>query len=351
MRKLFVVCSSVLILMSCSKSGSNPKPTPPKPQPPVAATFKNPLLESAPDPWVIQKDSFYYYMNTVGRSVVIRKTKKMYMLTSALVTTVYNAPQSGSNSQELWAPEMFFLNEKWYIYYTATDGPDINHRMFVLENVNEDPTTKSWVDKGQLITQPADLWSIDGTILQYKDGLYFIWSGRPGASIGDLTQKIYISKMTNPYTLTGPSVVISSPTFSWEKNGFAVNEGPEILKNAGGKVFLIYSASYCGTNDYSLGMMTLKKDGDPLNPAHWVKTPQPVFTKATSAYGPGHNGFFKSKDGKEDWIIYHANSQPDQGCGNMRNVRMQKINWSSDSIPMFGEPVSTGVALPVPGGE
>ena len=46
-------------------------------------------------------------------------------------------------------------------------------------------------------------------------------------------------------------------------------------------------------------------DGDAEN---YKKFPNPVFQQApeNGVYAPVHNSFFKSPDGKEDWIIYHA---------------------------------------------
>lgn len=349
--RLLIVISWLLLFVACGDKEKLPPPKPPQP-PTTTATFKNPLLASAPDPWVVQRGDYYYYMHTLGNRIQIWKTTKMSQLASALTYTVFNAPATGINSRDVWAPEMFFLDNKWYIYYTASDGKDENHRMFVLENSNADPTTLNWVDKGQLQTEPSDLWSIDGTILERAGQLYFIWSGRPGAKTGNLTQNLYISKMQNPYTLTGATVMISAPTYAWERFGFGVNEGPEILKNKDGKVFLIYSGSYCGDDNYSLGMLTLT-GADPLSPASWTKTATPVFSNSsvTGAYATGHNGFFKSKDGSEDWIIYHANSSPNQGCGGNRNVRMQKFTWTATGEPNFGTPVEIGKEVAVPKGE
>jgi GH43 family beta-xylosidase len=65
-------------------------------------------------------------------------------------------------------------------------------------------------------------------------------------------------------------------------------------------------------------------------------------------YAPGHNSFFKSPDGTEDWILYHANSAPGQGCGRNRSPRAQRFTWNSDGTPNFSEPVKTGVQVPVP---
>lgn len=152
-----------------------------------------------------------------------------------------------------------------------------------------------------------------------------------------------------------PRTLISSPQYSWETVGAppAVNEAPEILKNSLGKVFLIYSASGCWTDDYALGMLSLNSSGNPLIASEWTKSAIPVFTKnpSNSVYGPGHNTFFKSLNGTEDWILYHANSAPGQGCADFRNPRMQKFSWNADGTPNFGQPVSAGANITKPGGE
>ncbi len=197
----------------------------------------------------------------------------------------------------------------------------------MLENSGDDPRVGTWIDKGKIADTTADYFAIDGTEFSYNAVHYFIWSGH--VSNTDQTQRLYIARLANPWTLSGTRYLISDPDFDWEKAGSppAVNEGPEILMNPKGKIFLIYSASGCWTDDYALGMMALKEGGDPLNKADWTKTPAPVFTKNASnqAFGPGHNAFFKSKDGKEGWILYHANPTTSLGCGDTRNPRIQKF--------------------------
>ena len=68
-------------------------------------------------------------------------------------------------------------------------------------------------------------------------------------------------------------------------------------------------------------------------------------------YAPGHNGFFKSPDGSEDWIVYHANDNPDDGCGGKRSTRVQKFTWNADGTPNFGIPVSTTMDSPNSSGD
>lgn len=346
----------LLLFFSYCKKTSAPSTTEPyvTVQPVKDSTFTNPLLPSGPDPWVVQKDSFYYYTHTSGDRIRIWYTKAMSQLKNAPDKLAWLKPSTGPNAHNIWAPELHYLDGKWYIYYTAGSSPDLStQRTFVLENTSQDPVQGTWVDRGKLADPAADFFAIDATILDHINKRYLIWSGHPSAS--DNKQNLYIAQLSNPYTLSTSRTLISSPTYSWETVGAppAVNEGPEILKNASGKVFMIYSASGCWTDEYALGMLTLKDGGDPLNAADWIKHPTPVFTKKPSAnaYGPGHNSFFKSKDGKENWILYHANPNPGQGCGDARNPRMQQFTWNADGTPNFGEPVPINTKLKKPSGE
>ena len=72
--------------------------------------------------------------------------------------------------------------------------------------------------------------------------------------------------------------------------------------------------------------------------------------QAAATYGPGHNGFFRSPDGTEDWIVYHG-KETDEYTYAGRSTRAQKIAWRADGTPDFGRPVPRGVPLAVPSGE
>ena len=344
-----------LALMATAACSKTEAPAPPVASPPpvvVSTTFQNPLLPSGPDPFVAQKDGFYYYTHTLNNRLAIWKTANMSALGGAPNTVVWTAPANGAASGNLWAPELYFLDGKWYLYYTAgPNGTNLGlQRTWVLENASPDPTTGTWVDKGRIFNPNADFWAIDGTVLEQNGNRYFLWSGHNGI---DAVQRIYISQMSNPWTLTGPRVELSRPQYAWENVGPPyVNEGPEIIKHDN-KTFLIYSASFCAADEYALGQLTASSTADPMLPSSWTKSTQPVFGQrpAARAYATGHNGFFKSKDGKEDWIIYHANSNPGEGCVDRRNPRMQKFTWNPDGSPNFGVPVPIYTDMTKPSGE
>ena len=321
-------------------------------------TFTNPLLPSGADPWCIYNDGYYYYTNTTGRNVTIWKTKNMGDLIKAEKKIVWTPPATGPYSKEIWAPEIHLLKGKWYIYFAADSGNNFNHRLYVLENAAKDPLRGEWTMKGKLTT-PEDKWAIDASVFENKGKIYLIWSGWKDDVNGE--QDIFIAKMKNPWTVEGKRTLLSAPIYKWEQNGdlnnpndvhhVNVNEGPEILKH-GNKIFLIYSASGCWTDTYALGMLTAKVSADIMKASSWTKTDHPVFKQSSknNVYATGHNSFFTSPDGKENYILYHANSKPGEGCGSHRSPRAQKFTWNADSSPNFGEPVAEGVELPVPSG-
>jgi len=318
-------------------------------------SFTNPLLSSGADPYSFYKDGYYYYTHTTGRNITLWKTKTIQGLKDAEHKVIWTPPAKGPYSKNIWAPEVMFLKGKWYAYFAADGSQNVNHRMYVLENPSADPMKGEWTFKGQ-ITDPTDKWAIDGDVIDYKGQLYMIWSGWEGDANG--RQEIYIAKLKNPWTVDGGRVKISSPRFEWEKIGDVnepnlkhvdVNEGPQFLVHKN-KIFIIYSASGCWTDFYALGMLTASGNANLLDPGSWTKSAEPVFKRSVEngVYAPGHNSFFKSPDGKEDWILYHANDKPGQGCGGFRSPRAQRFSWNKDGSPNFGIPVKNGDPLPVP---
>jgi GH43 family beta-xylosidase len=326
-----------------------------------AETFKNPLLPSGPDPWVISRDGFYYYMNTMGDNLTIWKTRDITDLAHAEKKVVWTPPPTGPYSKEVWAPELHFLLGKWYIYFAADAGSNDDHRIWVLENGSADPLQGTWTMKGKL-ADASDKWAIDPSVFESGGRMYAVWSGWEGDENG--VQGIYIARLRNPWTIEGERVRISYPQYPWEKVGdldpqnrmvatphLDVNEGPEILQH-GDKIFLIFSGSACWTNYYELGMLTASQSSDLLDPHSWKKSPRPVFWQSpeAQAFGTGHNTFFKSPDGKQDWILYHANPGVNEGCGGRRSPRAQPFTWNADGTPDFGRPVPLDQPIEKPSG-
>lgn len=316
-------------------------------------TFTNPLLESGPDPWVVWWKGFYYYLNSTGRNLTLRKTADIADLRHAETRVVWTPEPGHPWSKEIWAPELHRWAGKWYLYFAADAGENASHRIFVVENSHDDPMEGEWTLKGK-VADATDKWAIDATVFEAKGEHYMAWSGWKGDADGE--QDIFLAHMSSPWTIDSPRTLIAQPTYAWEKHGdlpgrhVNVNEGPEALVH-NGKVMIVFSGSGCWTDFYALGLIEAKLGANLLDAASWKKMDHPLLSTdaAAGAFGPGHNGFFQSPDGKEDWVIYHANPAPGQGCGNMRSPRMQRFTWKSDGTPDFGAPVPVGKVLAKPG--
>ncbi|PKB15166.1 family 43 glycosylhydrolase [Flavobacterium sp. 5] len=319
-------------------------------------TFANPILDYGPDPYSTYYNGYYYYTHTMQNKLVLWKTKNLADLKNAEKKVIWTAPKNTDYSAEVWAPEFHFINNKWYVYFAADNGSNDTHRMYVLENDSKNPMKGEWVFKGKIAPR-TDKWAIDGNIFTYKEQLYMIWSGWEGDSNGQ--QNIYIAKMKSPTQIDGDRVLISKPTNTWELYGALhddknpaqvnVNEGPQFLSH-NDKVFIVFSASGCWTDNYSLGLLTFTGTDNLLDSSAWAKSDKPILEQSnkTKVYAPGHNSFFKSPNGKEDWILYHANSNPGDGCGVKRSPRMQQLKWDEMGNPVIGEPAASGVPLTIP---
>ena len=302
-------------------------------------TVQNPIHDGGGDPWVVKHEGVYYYCYSTGRGVSVAKADSLSTLKNK-GTTVYTAPSGTMYSAEYWAPELHYINGEWYIYVAADDGNNENHRMYVLKGTSQNPRDRFEM-VGQ-ITDPTNKWAIDGTVLQLNGELYFIWSGWEGNV--NVAQHLYIAHMSDPCTIDSERVMISTPQYTWEKNGNPlINEGPTVLQHEG-KTFLVYSASGSWTDFYCLGMLTLTGD-DPLDPDHWDKDNRPVFQRRVGvAYGPGHCSFTTAADGSV-WMVYHANLVSGTGW-NGRSVWIAPVTFDEDGEPDFGKPRKE-VQLPV----
>ncbi len=309
--------------------------------------FYNVLMQDGADPWVYRHtDGYYYFTKTTGGDVTLWRSRTLTGVDAGERKTIWFPPASGPASKGLWAPEIHYLDGKWYVYYAADDGNNANHRMYVLENASADPFQGTWTNKGQ-ITDSTNRWAIDGTVLVVGSEKYFLWSGWEG-TVND-KQHLYIARMSSPWTLSSARVRISTPTYTWETNTSPqVNEGPQVIVR-NGVISLVYSASGSWTDNYCLGLITARVGTDLLNPASWTKRSTPLFRSGNGLYGPGHHAFTKSMDGTEDWIVYHTARW--QGAGWTRNIRAQRFTWNADNTPNLGVPAAPNQPIPLPSGE
>lgn len=307
--------------------------------------FANPLVRQRADPHVtLHADGWYYFTATVPEydRIEVRRAPSLDGLGAAEAKTVWRKHAGGEMGAHIWAPELHRIDGKWYLYFSAGRADKIwEIRLYVLENSADDPLEGEWVKRGQLRTG-WESFALDPTTFVHRGQRYLSWTQR--AADGSKGTNIYLAKMDGPLAIRQPAVLLTRPEHAWEKIGHEVNEAPAVLvKN--GRVLLTYSASATDAN-YALGLLSAPVDADLLDPRSWTKSPLPVLrsSAATGQYGPGHNSFTTSPDGKTDILVYHARNYRDIVGEPLRDpnrhTRAQAIRWKADGMPEFGEPVA-----------
>lgn len=82
-----------------------------------SCTFSPPIADGA-DPWIVRRDDWYYLVESKNEGISVYRSK---VLTDPKrnEVQVWSAPEEGWNQTHIWAPELHFVNGRWYIYYAA----------------------------------------------------------------------------------------------------------------------------------------------------------------------------------------------------------------------------------------
>jgi GH43 family beta-xylosidase len=299
--------------------------------------FQNPINASA-DPWMGFAEGEYHLSTTQGNCVKLWSAKSITGLKSAKPVVIWE------KGKGVWAAEFHRLQGRggmrWYCYFTKTDGEDARHRMFVMES-KRDSIKGPYGPPRQLETDPKDeFYAIDGSPFEHDGKLYFLWAGHPG-------HLLYISRMKDPMNLTGERVNIPASGFGCSE----VREGPYVIKHDN-LLFLTYSACDTGKPDYKVGCLWADAKSSLMKVESWTQVNQPLLERSDTngVYGPGHHGFFKSPDGKEDWIVYHGKTTVEFTYKG-RNTRAQKLEWDDKGFPKKVVPLPLDAKVPLPSGD
>ncbi|MEU0091303.1 glycoside hydrolase family 43 protein [Kribbella sp. NPDC006257] len=334
-----LVIVALAALLTGVVTGPAPAAQLPDKQAILSQSFRNPVNTGA-DPSLFFYNGKYYVATTTGDHIGIWSSPSLATLLVAPETVVWRDTNTTRNTQ-MWAPAFRHVGGRWYIYYTASDGVDANHRMYVLESSGDDPQGPY-----QFKAKIADFgeYAIDGEPITHNGQQYFVWTG-PGRGQGGPAQ-LYIVRMSNAWTSTGARVAIPADGGCTE-----VREGPTPLYR-NGRTFLTYSTCDTGKPDYQLWMKSIANGLDPMVASNWVQIPGPSFSRndSTGVWGPGHHSFFTSPDGTEDWIAYHGKNTSTYTYS-FRTARVQKIGWKADGTPNLGSPLAAGATQTLPSGD
>lgn len=294
--------------------------------------YPNPFIPERADPYIIKgPDGFYYftasypaYLNADNGydRIILRKSETVTGLRDAKEKAIWLAHKEGNMAKHIWAPELHFIKNKWYIFFAAGDSHNKwNIRPYVLECKGNDPVNDPWEERGRMQASESDDFSftdfsLDMTYFENNGKHFVIWAQKaPDSSLFMAEINPY-----EPWKLISLPILLTKPEYPWEKVRHSVNEGAAVLKTDE-KIIIFFSASGTG-EEYCMGMLSADKNDDLTDISSWKKLPRPILeTKdLTDEVGPGHNSFVVDENGRL-LLIYHSRpaSHLKEKCGTFCN--------------------------------
>lgn len=322
-----------------------------------ACEYPNPFIEKRADPYTFKGPDGYYYFTASYPAfqnvdsgydrIILRKSETVSGLATANEVTIWKAHKKGNMAKHIWAPEIHYIKDKWYVFFAAGDKDDIwNIRPYVLMCKDEDPINGVWQECGIMKGIEGDnksfsSFSLDMTYFENNDTHYLIWAEK----LEDSSLFIATIDPQKPWQLTCKPILLTKPEYDWEKIRFNVNEGASVLKT-NNKIFVFFSASGTGP-EYCIGVVYADKQSDLMDMNSWHKISYPVLQTEDlqGETGPGHNSFVKDENGNL-LLVYHARPTAHftKECGcycdemlydPCRHARIKYVHITKDSTPII----------------
>lgn len=342
------------------------------------------------DPTIVYDDGYYYAYGTRG-------TTTFHCFRSADLTNWQRlddafVPQSGSwSASDLWAPDIQKIDDKWYLYYTATKLYDNGARHPQIGVAVADKPYGPFVQytgpngHGQNITlgDTPFVGLEEHTILDqnvfFDNGklyMYFSYDTTTGSAEARSRSKtqnsaeIWAVEMIDPVTwdLSTLTPLLSAGyknfddatrTIAWEtwspsfREGFQCLEGPYMVKS-GDKYILTYCANSFVDVEYSVGyavsdspMGPFTKPDDSYLQNMILGVPDAPGTFLSNRYkgfttGTGHAAIFKTGNGDDYMFAYHAHFNRNEwgigANGEWRALAVDYLYFDQDGMPYTNGP-------------
>lgn len=256
--------------------------------------YLNPIATGA-DPYILQYNGKYYLYSTnapMEGYKVSESSDLVHWTDKGLCLKKGDVHGTPTNSAGFWAPEVYYLDGRFYMFYTVEENIGVA--------VADSPLGpfKKYSDGFLFPGQRA----IDANLFIDDDGkmyLYYV--------ISENGNEIYGAEFDfKTLAVSNQKLIITPTADTWEWTGDAgkIAEGPCMLKH-NGKYYLTYSCNGYTSHNYAVGYAV---SDDPLTGFERYED-NPILSKLPHAdvYGPGHHTFMTSPSG-ELFIVYHKHA-------------------------------------------
>ncbi|MCR5484568.1 MAG: glycoside hydrolase family 43 protein [Clostridiales bacterium] len=289
-------------------------------------TYCNPVHTASPDPYVLYEDGVYYLYSTNAPSDGFYADVSTDLVHWKRHGKIVADKKDLYGERGFWAPEVYRVNGKYYMLYTAEER---------LAVATADSPLGPFKKAGDGFLIPEH--SIDGSFFFDESGKIYMYYAHATAK----GECLYVTEMEPDllHCKDGTKKQLSVPE-GWEEY---INEGPTVLKH-NGTYYLTYSGQDYRSANYGVGCMI---SSSPTGPFTRDKT-NPILQSNTASPGCGHHCFASSPDGSEMFIVYHRHLSSDAVhprslC--IDRVQFVKSESGADRL-VIGGPTSTPQPMP-----
>lgn len=260
------------------------------------------------DPYVLcVRGEYYLYATSHFNGYYCWKSKNLSDWEGPNIC--YEATEKSFGNSCFWAPEVYELSGKYYMYYTAQWKIFEEEALRIGVAVSDSPEGPFEDVLEEMPLFDFDYGALDAHIL--KDGkrnyLYYSRAGADHYVDGAKESDIYVVELGEDFiSVKGEGIQILRPEQKWEKaknpeNQFW-NEGAFVVKHED-RYHMMYSANYYASKDYGIGGAVADS---PMGP--FVKyANNPILSSSQTISGPGHNSVVCTDDGSY-YCVYHAHT-------------------------------------------
>lgn len=316
------------------------------------ADFTNPIAGYA-DPSVTYHDGWYYYSfakDYLGQPALwMARAANIFDIGNAepvLVWAAAGTVQTGTAVLSLWAPQLYYIQGRWYLYATCDIGltgvSGNARRMPIIWRALTDDPIGGYEYIGLMKNTDTDVYSyLSPRFIEHGGKLYMFNGGfyREADCSGQHIQRMFVSELSDPTTMASSAHLISSPVYDYE-NG--IMEGPYPFYAPDGTLYMIFAAGHTRTDEYCTGLMrfTGSESDSLLDATKWEKYDRPIHKVSyeNKVYSPGAMIVTRNEDG-EYLAVYHA-KEYHYSAYTMRRMYVQKMTFEN-GLPTVQEPQPT----------
>lgn len=280
------------------------------------------------DPFILYFDGNYYVYGTHakdGIAVFVSDDLHAWKVPAKAENGLALNKDDVYADQRFWAPEVYFVNGHFYMYFSADE-----HICVATADSPLGPFK-------QKIKKPMieDEKCIDNSLFIDDDGKAFLSFVR--FTDGNA---IWIAELEDDLTTVKKETISLGLHVSqaWEEVWPRVNEGSFIVKHKG-KYYMSYSANHYMSPMYGVGFATAENIMGP-----WKKYEgNPILQKPGDLVGVGHSSMFTDKNGKLR-IVFHAhNSQTEIHPRTMHIGTVKFVKKNGEEIMKIGDKILSPV--------